>query len=255
MSSSPFLQSVADFMRARNYSRRTIRSYCHWIKRFVLYYGKRHPEKLGASEVERFLSWLAVERNVAPGTQALALNASVFLYRTFLGRALAIDSGFARARRPRKLPLVLTRQEVGSLLSTLSGVPYLMAGLLYGSGLRRIELARLRVKDVDLDYKQLRVIFGKGGKHRVVTLAEELVPHLRRQVERVSLLLAEDQTRPACAGVWMPQALARKYPKARTSPAWQYLIPSSRARGGYSQGANLSHPAPFLCHASAAVGR
>jgi integrase len=121
------------------------------------------------------LTWLAVERDVAPGTQALALNAIVFLKKTFLSQPVDLPAGFNRSTRQRKLPVVLTRQEVSSLLSQLEGKLYLMAGLLYGSSLRRIELVRLRVKDVDLDYKQVRVVFGKGGKHRIVTLAQELI--------------------------------------------------------------------------------
>ena len=228
MPKSPFLQAVADFMRARNYSRRTIASYCDWIKRFIVFCDKQHPETLGAADVERFLTWLAVKRDVAPGTQALALNAIVFLKREFLGQPLEIDGAFTRARPTRKLPVVLTHAEVGKLLAQLSGVPYLMAALLYGSGLRRIELVRLRVKDVDLEYKQVRVMFGKGGKHRVVTLAEELIPGLQHQIRQVSLILEEDLGKAEYSGVWMPPALARKYPNACRSLGWQYLFPSSR---------------------------
>jgi integrase len=179
MQKSPFLESVVSFMRARNYSKRTIETYCYWIKQFIVYCGKKHPEQLGASDVERYLTWLAVKRDVSPGTQALALNALAFLYKRFLGHAIELPEGFARATRQRKLPVVLTREEVSRLLSKLTGRPYLMAALLYGSGLRRIELVRLRVKDIDLDYKQVRVMFGKGGKHRVVTLGESLLTGLQ----------------------------------------------------------------------------
>lgn len=228
MPKSPFLQSLSDFMHARHYSKRTIESYNYWIKHFILFCGKQHPERLGAGDVERFLTYLAVERQVSPGTQALALNAIVFLKKRFLSQPLELDGGFTRATRTRKLPVVLTCEEVGKLLAQFDGIHYLMAGLLYGSGLRRIELVRLRVKDVDLDYKQVRVMFGKGGKHRVVTLAEELLFGLRHQVKQVALVLEQDLKCLEFSGVWMPEALARKYPNAAKSLGWQYLFPSNR---------------------------
>ena len=228
MSKSPFLQSIADYMRVRNYSKRTIQSYCYWIKYFIVFSGKQHPEKLGPVDVERFLTWLAVKRDVAPGTQALALNALVFLMKVYLSRPFELSGNFTRAVRQRKLPVVLTRQEAARLLSQLDGVHYLMAGLLYGSGLRRIELVRLRVKDIDLDYKQVRVMFGKGGKHRIVTLAGELVSDLRHQVKQVALLLEKDLSIPEFSGAWLPEALARKYPNACKSLGWQYLFPASK---------------------------
>ncbi|MEZ5492428.1 MAG: integron integrase [Gammaproteobacteria bacterium] len=228
MSNSPFLQSIADYMRARNYSKRTIQSYCYWIKYFIVFCHKQHPEKLGPADVERFLTWLAVKRDVAPGTQSLALNAIAFLMRDYLSRPLELPGNFARATRQRKLPVVLTQPEVANLLNQLTGCHYLMAGLLYGSGLRRIELVRLRVKDIDLDYKQVRVLFGKGAKHRLVTLAEELIPRLRLQIKHVNLLLEQDLCVADFAGVWMPEALARKYPNACKSLGWQYLFPASR---------------------------
>jgi integron integrase len=215
-------------MLARNYSKRTVDSYCYWTKHFILFCGKQHPRELGAVEVERYLSWLAVERGVAPGTQALALNALVFVKKVFLDQPFELPKGFLRATRQRKLPVVLTVAEVSRFMAQLEGLQRIMAGLLYGSGLRRIELVRLRVKDVDLDYKQLRVLFGKGGKHRIVTLAEVLLPALSRQIRQVSVLLEQDLALPEFAGVWMPEALARKYPNAGKSLAWQYLFPASR---------------------------
>ena len=173
VSKSPFLQSIADYMRARNYSKRTIQSYCYWIKYFIVFSGKQHPEKLGPVDVERFLTWLAVERDVAPGTQALALNALVFLMKVYLSRPFEMSGSFTRAVRQRKLPVVLTRQEAARLLSQLDGVHYLMAGLLYGSGLRRIELVRLRLKDIDLDFKnvnkRIKAAARKAGISKAVT--------------------------------------------------------------------------------------
>lgn len=228
MSKSPFLKSVEDFMLVQRYSRRTISTYLHWIKYFILFSGKRHPCHLHDEDIIRFLTFLAVERNVSAGTQSLALNAIVFLKTRFLGQTVGDLSGYSSARKPRKLPVVLTRKEVAALLSKLAGVQYLMAAMMYGSGLRRIELVRLRVKDVDFDYGQIRVINGKGGKHRLVTLAEELIPLLRQQVERVENYFTQDLMCEGYAGVWLPDALARKYPNAPFESGWHYLFPASR---------------------------
>lgn len=228
MSSSPFLKSIEDFMLVKRYSRRTISAYLYWIKYFILYSGKRHPNELHDEDIIRFLTFLAAERNVAAGTQALALNAIVFLKTKFMGQKVGDLSGYSAARKPRKLPVVLTRQEIAALLKQLTGIHYLMAAMLYGSGLRRIELVRLRIKDIDFDYRQVRVINGKGGKHRLVTLAEELLPLLSQQVEQVENFLRQDLMCEGYAGVWMPDALARKYPNAPFEAGWHYLFPASR---------------------------
>ncbi len=228
MSKSPFLKSVEDFMLVQRYSRRTISTYLHWIKYFILFSGKRHPSQLHDEDIIRFLTFLAVERNVSAGTQSLALNAIVFLKTRFLGQSVGDLSGYSSARKPRKLPVVLTRKEVAALLSQLAGIQYLMAAMMYGSGLRRIELVRLRVKDVDFDFGQIRVINGKGGKHRLVTLAKELIPLLRQQVERVENYFTQDLMCEGYAGVWLPDALARKYPNAPFESGWHYLFPASR---------------------------
>jgi site-specific recombinase XerD len=145
MSKSPFLKSVEDFMLVQRYSRRTISTYLYWIKYFILYSGKRHPSQLHDEDIIRFLTFLAVERNVSAGTQALALNAIVFLKTKFLGQTVGDLSSFSPARKPRKLPVVLTTKEVTALLSQLTGVHYLMAAMLHGPGLQRI--ARVRVND------------------------------------------------------------------------------------------------------------
>jgi integron integrase len=165
---------------------------------------------------------------VSAGTQALALNAVVFVKTKFLGQTVGDLSGFSRPQRQRKLPVVLTPIEVSALLSQLTGERYLMAALLYGSGLRRIELVRLRVKDIDFDYRQVRIINGKGGKHRLVTLADELLPLLAKQIGRVKEWLAQDQITQGYFGVWMPDALSRKYPNAPFESGWHYLFPASR---------------------------
>ena len=228
MSASPFLNSIREFMLVRRYSRRTIKSYLYWIKYFIIFSGKKHPSEVGAAEVERFLTFLAVERHVSAATQAIALNSLVFLYHKFLDIGLGDFSAFRKSSRQARLPTVLTREEVYSLLSQLRGTQRLMASLLYGSGLRRIELVRLRVKDLDLDNLQIQVWNGKGFKHRLVTLAPELVASIRGQIDHVRLLLKDDLGQPEYAGVWMPDALSRKYPQASRSLAWQYFFPSTR---------------------------
>lgn len=228
VSASPFMRSIEEFMRVRRYSIRTIRSYLYWIRYYIVFHQKRHPEELSGPEVVRFLTFLAVERNVAAATQAIALNALVFLYDKVLEKPLGDLGAFRRSSRQRKLPEVLTREEMRALLATLRGPHRLMAALLYGSGLRRIELVRLRVRDVDVDHLQLRIWNGKGGKHRLTTLAPELVPFLRKQIERVARLLEDDRQQTGYAGVWMPDALARKYPSAPMEHGWQFLFPSSQ---------------------------
>lgn len=225
---SPFLQGLRDFMLVRRYSIRTIDSYMHWIKWFIVFNGKQHPVELSAADVERFLTFLVVKRNVAAATQAIALNALVLLYDKYLQKPLGDIGAFRRSSRQPKLPTVLTVIEVKRVLEKLSGEHLLMASLLYGSGLRRIEAVRLRVKDVDFDNLQLQVWGGKGGKHRLTTLAPELVPQLKTQVKRVEVLLDDDRQLSDYAGVWMPDALARKYSGAAKSLNWQYLFPASR---------------------------
>jgi len=211
---SPFIDSIARFMSVRRYSPRTIEAYLYWIKYYIHFQNKRHPRQMGDREVEQFLTFLAVERRVSVATQRLALNALAFLYNRFLDLPLGDVRGFLRARVPAKLPVVLTRIEVSRVLAQLSGVPLMIASLLYGSGLRRLEVARLRVKDIDVDHLQIRVWNGKGYQHRLTTLAPELVPVLENQIERVRLYLHEDSRQEQYAGVWLPAAMARKHPDA-----------------------------------------
>lgn len=226
MSNSPFLSDINDFMLARRYSKRTIESYILWIKRYINFSGQRHPKDLSVIDIERFLTHLAVNRNVSSSTQAIALNAIVFLYKVFLDRPVDDLSQFKRSKRQSKLPTVLTEHEVMALLENIDSAYKLLAGLLYGSGLRRIELVRLRVKDVDCDLKQIQVWNGKGFKHRLTTLAPELVPAIKRQIQRVELYLSEDLLNEEYAGVYLPDALARKYKNANKSLLWHYLFPS-----------------------------
>lgn len=228
MYKSPFLQSIYAFMLARHYSKRTISTYIVWIKAFIQFNGNRHPDQMGEPEVIRFLNHLAVNRKVSPSTQSTALNAIAFLYNKFLKMSLGEMSEFKRARRQGKLPVVLTQAEVKLLFNVLEPRYKLPTALLYGSGLRRLECLRLRVGDVDFDYGQLRIWQGKGNKHRLTTLALELSGALKNQIQRVQELLEHDISNPEFAGVWMPNALARKYAKAHKALHWQYLFPSDR---------------------------
>lgn len=225
---SPFLQSISDFMAVRRYSKRTIRSYIYWIRYFIVVNDMRHPGEMGPIEVEQFLTHLAVKQSVSVATQKVALNALAFLYNKILEQPLGDLGQFNRATRQAKLPVVLNRVEVEQLLQQMTGTQKLIASLLYGSGLRRSEAVRLRVKDVDFDHHQLQVWNGKGFYHRFTTLALELVPHLCVQVEKVRTQLKDDSQHPHYAGVWMPDALARKYHDASRALGWQYLFPASR---------------------------
>ena len=225
---SPFIDSIVRYMSVRHYSPRTIEAYLYWIKFYIHFHQKRHPSELGDLEVERFLTFLALERRVSIATQRLALNALAFLYNRFLDKPLGDVRGFTRARVPAKLPVVLSRVEIASVLAQLSGMPLIIASLLYGSGLRRLEAARLRVKDVDFDHLQVQVWNGKGYQHRLTTLAPELVPLLENQVERVRLYLREDSQQEQYAGAWLPAAMARKHPSAQFTLGWQYLFPSAK---------------------------
>lgn len=227
-SSSPFLKSISDYMAVRHYAKRTVRSYLYWIRYFIVFHEMRHPNDMGAAEVELFLTHLAVTRNVSVSTQKVALNALAFLYNRILDQPFGELGEFNHSRRVRNLPVVLTRAEVGRLLQCMKGIPHLIASLLYGSGLRRSEALRLRVKDVDFDHCQLQIWNGKGHHHRLTTLAPELSPLLQIQIERVRMYLREDSRHAQYAGVWMPNALARKFQDANKTLGWQYLFPSSR---------------------------
>jgi integron integrase len=222
-------------LRVKHYSLRTEQAYTGWIRRFILANGKRHPRYLGGAEVETFLSDLATEGNVAAGTQNQALSALLFLYRDVLGLDLPWMTEVVRAKRPRRVPTVLSRDEVVRLLAALDGRNALLARLFYGTGMRLLEGLRLRVKDVDFARNEIIVRDGKGGKDRHTVLPRLLVEPLRLEIERVRVLHASDVA--AGAGrVWLPHALARKYPRAAFAPGWQYVFPATRMsrdpRGG-----------------------
>src|SRR5919112_290542 len=180
----PLLEQVRRCLRLRHYSIRTERAYVDWIKRFILFHGKRLPVEMGSDEIRQFLLHLAVSKAVAASTQNQALSALLFLYRDVLGVELPYVEGIERAKRPSRVPVVLTRGEAEHVLSLMSGAYRLMAGLLYGSGLRLMECVRLRVKDIDFGYRQITVRDGKGEKDRRTVLPESLAEPLRRQLER-----------------------------------------------------------------------
>ena len=226
--SSPFLQFISEEMYTRRYAKRTVETYLYWIKFFILFHKKQHPKDLQDEHVEQFLTHLAVSRNVAVQTQALALNALNFLYKEILQRPLELKLNFNQATKPRKLPVVLTKSEIKQLFNVIDPQYLLLAQLLYGSGLRLMEAVRLRVAAIDFDYLSLMVWHGKGGKHRRVTLAPELVDQRRRQISLVQAFYQQDMLNPQFAGVWLPHALARKYPAAPKELAWQYLFASTR---------------------------
>ena len=220
------LDQVREEIRSRYYSRRTEEAYVHWVKRFVYFSGRRHPRELGEAEVTAFLSHLAVERNVAAGTQNQAMSALLFLYKHVLQLDLAWLANIQRASRLPRLPAVLSRAEVEQVLQPLQGTRWLIASLLYGSGLRVLECLRLRVKDIDFSYRQILVRDGKGDKDRVTMLPVKLVDPLRSHLERVRRLHLRDLAE-GFGEVHLPFALARKYPAACKEWAWQFVFPSA----------------------------
>jgi len=219
------MDQVRARMRVKHYSVRTERAYAGWIRRFILANGRRHPSGLGGPEVEAFLTLLATRGHVAPGTQNQALAALLFLYREVLGVELPWMENVIRAKRPRRLPVVLSAVEVRRLLAAMDGQVWLMASLLYGTGMRLMECLRLRVKDVDFARSEIPVREGKGGKDRRVPLPRRLRDPLAAAVERVAVVHAADLAR-GLGDVWLPTALARKYPGAGREAGWQYLFPS-----------------------------
>jgi len=222
-------------LRVKHYSLRTEQAYTAWIRRFILANGKRHPRFLGGEEVGAFLSDLATDGNVAAGTQNQALSALLFLYREVLDLELPWMTDVVRAKRPRRVPTVLSRDEVSRMLAQMDGRSALLARLFYGTGMRLLEGLRLRVKDVDFARNEIIVRDGKGGKDRHTVLPRTLVDALRVEIERSKLLHACDLAIGA-GRVWLPHALARKYPRAAIAPAWQYVFPATRLsrdpRGG-----------------------
>ena len=224
--SNKFMHRLRRFIRAQNKAWATEKTYVHWAKRFIHFHGDKHPESMGALEVEQFLTHLAVHDHVSPSTQATALNAIVFMYKQFLKRDLG-DMDFQLSRRVRHIPVVFSEGECQQVISELKGGYNLMASLMYGSGLRVSECLRLRVKDIDFDRNEVLVRESKGGKSRRRMLPLSLKGRLREQIQRVALLHEQD-TKDGYGEVYMPFALARKYPAAASSMVWQFVFPSAR---------------------------
>lgn len=224
---SQLLEEVRQQIRTRHYSIRTEEAYIRWIRQYILFFNKRHPSALGAAEVSAFISHLAVKRDVAASTQNQALSALLFLYREVLDQPIDWVDDVERAKKPTRLPVVFTRQEIRSILAQLAGDKWLMASLLYGSGLRLMECLRLRVKDIDCARLQIVVREGKGRKDRVTMLSASLVAPMQRQLERAQALHKMD-LRDGFGRVYLPHALARKYPTAASEWGWQYVFPASR---------------------------
>ena len=229
MEDSPprLLDQVRDAIRRKHYSIRTEATYCDWIRRYILFHGKKHPKDMGAAEIERFLTYLAVDGNVAASTQNQALCALVFLYKHVLNIEINQKIDAQRAKRPKRLPVVLSRAEVDQVMVHLKGIYWLMAGLLYGAGLRLMECVRLRVKDIDFDQHHIVVRSGKGNKNRVTILPERLIEELKTQLHYVKGL-HENDLRRGFGSVYLPFALARKYRSAAKSWIWQYVFSSVR---------------------------
>lgn len=240
---SDLLDEVRRTARLKHFSIHTETSYIFYIRSFIRFHNRRHPGTMGEEEIRAFLSHMAVEGNVAASTQNVALNALLFLYREVLDREFPRLGAVVRARRPTRLPVVYTREEVRSIFAHLDGTPRLMAALLYGSGLRLMECVRLRVKDIDFEYSQIIVRDGKGAKDRRVPLPPTLVPSLRDQLETARVLHQSDLANGR-GEVVLPSALVRKYRHAARDWNWQWVFPSSRLaidpRGGATRRHHLS---------------
>lgn len=219
------LDQLRDRIRLKHYSIRTENTYIDWVKRYILFHNKRHPADMGAPEIEQFLSHLAIERNVSASTQNQALAALLFLYKEILAINLPWLKELTRAKRTQRLPVVLTRSEVDRVIAQLEGTHQLMVKLLYGTGIRLMELVRLRIKDVDFERREIIVRSGKGNKDRVTMLPEVIITPLREHLIRVRVLFDNDRA-DNLSGVYLPNALEVKYPNAGKEWAWYWVFPA-----------------------------
>ncbi len=233
------IQRYREELQARHYARRTVTTYEQWLRRFLRFHGLRHPREMGSAEVNAFLSHLAVDLQVSASTQNQALAALLFLYRQLLDRDLELD-GVVRARTRRRLPVVLTCDEVRAVLQRLEGVEALVAGLLYGSGLRLMEALRLRVQDLDFSRRELLVRDGKGGKDRRTVLPQKVAEQLAIHLQNVRQMHQQDLA-AGWGRVQLPHALARKYPSAPVEWGWQWVFPQHRRWCDAATGAQGRH--------------
>lgn len=236
------LDQVREKIRLKHYSIRTEQAYVDWIRRFILFHGKRHPAEMGAPEVEAFLTHLAVQGKVAASTQNQARSALLFLYRAVLGQELPWLDDVEQAKRPQRLPVVLTHAEVKTVLNHLRGTHRLLASLLYGTGMRLMEGLRLRVKDIDFDQQEVLVRDGKGAKDRVTPLPATLIQPLQNHLARVKTLHEQD-LHAGYGAVYLPDALERKYPNANREWGWQYVFPSRQLSVDPRSGVTRRHHA------------
>jgi len=220
------LEVVRQRIRLKHYSHRTEKSYIHWIRRFVRFHNRRHPRTLGKPEIESFLTHLAVERKVSASTQNQAFNALLFLYREVMELEMPQLDNVQRAKKPQRLPTVLSPEEVRQVLSQLDGKYWIAGNLLYGSGLRLLECLSLRVQDIDFGMSQVTVRAGKGNKDRVTILPDTVVEQLKLHLEKTRLQHTRDLDR-GLGRVYMPVALTRKYPRAAFEWPWQFIFPST----------------------------
>jgi integron integrase len=221
------LDQVREVLRMKHYSLRTEQAYVNWIKRYILFHEKRHPAEMGEAEIRSFISDLASKRSVAASTQTVALSALLFLYRDVLKKEQPFIAGIERAKKPERLPVVFTKEEVIEILSRLDGVPYLIAGLLYGSGLRLMDALRLRAKDIDFERNEIVVREGKGAKDRVTMLPGSIKRKLQEHLARVEVL-HKDDLRSGGGAVYLPYALDRKFTNAGKEWKWQYAFPAAK---------------------------
>ncbi len=221
------MEQVRHALRVRHYSPRTEVSYCQWIRKFIHFHGIRHPAEMGENEINAFLTALAVKGKVSPSTQNQALSALLFLYRHVIGREIGELGEVVRAQRQQRIPVVLTRDEVKAVLENLNGEKWLIASLLYGSGLRLMECLRLRIQQIDFARNEILVRDGKGGKDRITMLPERLKQPLREHLGKVRAQHAQDLAE-GWGRVELPGALARKYPNAPAELSWQWVFPQDR---------------------------
>mgnify|MGYP005841962645 FL=1 len=221
------LDQLCEALRSRHYSRRTEQTYRLGVKRFIFFHNVRHPQEMAEPEINAFLSHLAIEKKVSASTQNQALSALLFLYRYVLDRDIGELGPMIRARKPRRLPVVLTREEVKAVLSRLKGQKWLIASLMYGTGLRLMECLRLRVQDLDFDRNEIVVRDGKGSRDRVTMLPSSLKAPLRNHLQRVKAIHERD-LQEGWGNVQLPDALARKYPNAVREWRWQWVFPQER---------------------------
>lgn len=221
------LDLLREALRSRHYSRRTEQTYCSWVKRFIYFHNLRHPKEMAEPEINAFLTHLAVKEKVSASTQNQALSALLFLYRYVLGREIGNLGEVIRARKPRRLPVVMTSEEVKAVLGQLTGDKWLMASLMYGAGLRLMECLRLRVQDIDFSRSEITVRDGKGGKDRLTMLPESLKGPLQDHLRKVKAIHAKDIT-DGWGRVQLPMALDRKYPNASADWRWQWVFPQEK---------------------------